>query len=114
MGPDDLFARGSAEYVEVTDKLLRIDGVALSTVMHYPCLRYRGAFIAMPFRQIESLVVKLDAGRVDELIGNGTGMPFNITGKRFKEWVVVPEDHADSYEKLMFEALEFARSKAAW
>lgn len=96
-------------YVEAADKLLKLEGVQLSTIMNHPCLRYKKDFFAMLFKQVECLVIKLPAGRVDELIDTGVGRPFNITGKKFKEWVMIPIEHESDFENYMTEALDFAK-----
>ncbi|MBM94683.1 MAG: hypothetical protein CMI09_02385 [Oceanospirillaceae bacterium] len=82
------------------------------TMMGTPCLRYKGEFVAMIFERADSLIVKLPAERVNELIATEQGNEFNFTKKRFREWVLIPRQHQDRYEEYMMEALEFARSKA--
>jgi len=99
------------EYVEAADKLLKLEGVQLSTIMNHPCLRYKKDFFAMMFKQLECLVIKLSAERVNELIDSGRGLPFNVTGKRFKEWVMIPMECKSDFESYMREAMEFVKSK---
>jgi len=95
-------------YVDLVDKLLKHEGVSLSTVVNYPCLRYRGEFVCMYLRNDDSLLVKITAERVNELINSGIGREFSPTGKKFREWVRVNDEHQDIFEQLMLEALDFA------
>ncbi len=54
------------------------------------------------------LVVKLPRGRVDSLIANGSGMPFDAgKGRPMKEWLTVATDDAETWLILAREALEF-------
>ena len=97
-------------YAEAVARLLETDGVELSTMMKMPCLRFRGAFIAMLFDKSDALIIKASPERVNQLIAEGTGLEFNLTGKRFKEWVLIPAKLENQYEAYMREALEYARS----
>lgn len=92
-------------------EILREEGVEESTIMKFPCLRYRGEFLAMIFQREEALVIKLSPERVDELIAGEEGLPFDITGKRFKEWVLIPADLEAEYEDYLAEALAYAKRK---
>lgn len=98
-------------YDHAVQLLLREPGVELSTLMKGPCLRYRGAFIAAMFEKADSLIVKVSPERVNELIEEGIGMEFNFTKKRFKEWVLIPLDYEDDYERYIREALAYAKQK---
>ncbi|MGD9809597.1 MAG: hypothetical protein AB7E76_13860 [Deferribacterales bacterium] len=98
-------------YVELADKLLKEQGVHLSTVMNFPCLRYNGEFICMYFRNDDRLLVKIKAGRVNELIDSGVGQEFRPAGKKFREWVLVPSEYEETFEGLMYEALRFAKER---
>ena len=91
--------------------LLQENGVELSDMMKSPCLRLHGDFLTMWFDKEESLIIKVSPERVNELISQGKGNEFNYTGKRFKEWVMIPLDYEDEYSDLMFEALEYAKNK---
>lgn len=99
------------KYVEIADRLLKQEGVNLSTVMNHPCLRYKGKFFAMMFMMQDSLLIKVSSARVNELIETGVGRPFNITGKKFKEWVLIPLEYESDYEALMSEALDYAAGR---
>jgi len=98
-------------YDQVARKILREDGVEESTMMKMPCLRYKGEFLAMMFEKEEALIIKVAPGRVNELIAQGKGKEFDLTGKRFKEWVLIPLDHEERYESLINEALAYVRGK---
>ena len=91
--------------------MIRFQGVEESTMMGTHCLRYQGEFFAMWFDRAQSLIVKLPAVRVNELIDLGEGNPFNFTKKQFKEWVLIPEERAEEFEKVTREALAFARKR---
>jgi len=99
-------------YEQAVDKILQEVGVQVSTIMKMPCLRYKGAFMAMMFEKEDCLIIKVSATRVDELISEGKGLEFNFTKKRFKEWVLIPSDFEDEYESYMYESLEYAKRKA--
>lgn len=100
-------------YEEIADRLsLEEPGVAISTMMKSPCLRYDGEFFAMDSEKMEALIVKLSPARVDELIASGDGLEFNFTKKKFKEWVLIPRGREDTYEGFVREALAYSKSKA--
>ncbi len=54
------------------------------------------------------LVVKLPRGRVEALIAEEVGRPFEAgTGRVMREWVAVPPTDADDWIRLAEEAREF-------
>lgn len=58
------------------------------------------------------LVVKLPRDRVDALISQGTGAPFDSgKGRPMKEWLTVVDDDGETWLTLAREALNFVRSK---
>ena len=60
------------------------------------------------------LVLKLPAGRVDELVGAGEGVRFDANkGTPMKEWFSLDPQSSLSWPPLAREALEFARSGRA-
>jgi len=81
-------------------------------MMGSPCLRYNGEFVAMMFEKQESLIIKVAPERVNELIAEGEANEFNYTGKRFKEWVLIPLEFEDKYSMYLDEALAYAKRKA--
>lgn len=98
----------------IADALIDRGGAQPGTIMGFPCLRSasggkngEGEFVAMPFRD-GSLVVKLTADRVAELIDEGLGAPFNITGRTFTEWVVASEPDRSRWTDLLQEGLSQA------
>jgi hypothetical protein len=97
------------EYAEAIAKILQEDGAELSTMMKTPCLRYKGAFIAMMFKKMDALIIKVAPERVKQLIADGTGLPFNFTKKQFKEWVLIPAELKNEYDAYISEALEYAK-----
>lgn len=103
-----------ALYRELAEPLL-VTGVAQEgTLMGFPCLRTSsGAFFATTWRRTGDLVVKLSAGRVDELIAAGTGLPFAPAGRRFREWVQIPGRDEDLWQALLDEARAFVGGKSA-
>lgn len=96
-------------YEQAIGAMLAIDGVEESTMMKTPCLRYKGAFLAMMFDKVDALIIKVSPERVNELISQGSGMEFNFTKKRFREWVLIPLEFQDDYEAYMKEALSYAQ-----
>lgn len=97
---------------ELTEKKLLMEpGVELSTMMSSPCLRYNGTFIGMMFSKGDGLIIKVSSERVNELVDAGEGTEFNFTKKRFKEWVIIPLEFEEEYERYLYEALEYARQK---
>jgi hypothetical protein len=87
--------------------LLGVDGVQRSTMMGLPCLRIDGRFFASFDPKTGDLLVKLPAGRVDELVGSGAARPFAPAGRPFREWAAIPSI-SPSWKFLLDEAIEFA------
>ena len=96
-------------YNDAIIQIMAEDGVEISTMMNSPCLRYKGEFMAMMFSKADALIIKVSAERVNELIANGTGLEFNFTKKRFKEWVMIPLSQAHHYTGFVREALAYAQ-----
>jgi hypothetical protein len=89
--------------------ILQKKGVEVSTMMKSTCLRYNGDFLGMIFKREDALIIKVSPQRVDELIAEGKGLPFDFTGKRFKQWVLIPADYEAEYDAYLAEALAHAR-----
>jgi hypothetical protein len=69
-------------------------------------LKVDGSIFAM--LQRGRLVVKLPRGRVQTLLADGTGLPFDSgKGRPMKEWVAVPEGDVAAWRALAEEALRF-------
>jgi hypothetical protein len=83
-------------------------GAERSTMMGFPCLRNEGRFFASLDHRTGDLIVKLPASRVDELIEAEVGLDFAPNGRRFKEWVTIPERDEKLWTQLMEEAQAFA------
>lgn len=60
-------------------------------------------------QKFNALIIKVSPDRVNELIDAGIGKAFNATGKRFKEWVLIPPECENNYEGYIYEALDYAR-----
>lgn len=98
-------------YEAARNHLLQEAGVEEGTMMKTPCLRYRGDFLGMIFEREDALIVKLPPARVEALVAAGDGNGFEFTGKRFREWLLVPRELEESYRPLLEEALDYARSR---
>lgn len=96
-------------YEELASKFIGSYGAEASTMMGTPCLRYKGEFFTMMFDRENALIIKVPEQRVLELIQDGTGLEFNFTKKKFKEWILIPEKNEDKYERLILEALDYAK-----
>ena len=102
-----------ALYRELTEPLLAAGQAEEGTIMGFPCLRTTtGAFLAMAEGGTGDLIVKLPAGRVDELIAEGSGLPFAPAGRRFREWVHVPRRDADLWQALLAEGRAFVEGQS--
>ena len=66
-----------------------------------------GGFVATVERSSGSLVAKLPAARVPDLIESGVGVPLAPAGKVFREWVAVSADQVDRWEALIVESIDF-------
>ena len=96
-------------YEELTDDLLYDPGIGRATMMGYPCVRLAGRFLASYDDKARSLVVKLPRGRVTELVENGDGEPFAPAGRVFREWVSIPTIDRSLWQRVLAEAVDFAR-----
>jgi hypothetical protein len=73
-----------------------------------PGLRVGGRIFAMLSRG--SLVVKLPAGRVGEIVGSGIAEPFDAgKGRPMKEWAAIPPGSVEQWEGIAQEAFEFVQ-----
>jgi hypothetical protein len=96
-------------YWALTEPLLTRPGVSRSTMMGFPCLRLDGDFFASYDHRTGDLIIKLDADRATKLIDSGQGEAFAPNGRRFREWVAIPDSRHRSWARL----LEQARQSAA-
>jgi hypothetical protein len=102
--------RSSADEVRfwsIAEPLLGAAAVTRSTMMGFPCLRVSGRFFASFDRQSGSLVVKLPAARVHELIACGEAEPFAPAGPTFREWATIDPARREHWPSLLDEALAF-------
>ena len=81
--------------------------VVEGTIMSSRCLRVGKEFLAMPHHKTDGLVVKLPAGRVNDIIAAGDGESFAPAGKVFKEWLAVTSLDEDRWRALLREGLAF-------
>jgi len=95
----------------LADPLLQQKDVDKGTMMGFPCLRINGDFFASAEHKTGSLIAKLPATRVQELIQQGIGIPFAPAGRVFKEWVLVEEEDEKIWTNLLNEAKEFVSTK---
>ena len=98
---------------ELAEPLLTQDqSLTKSTMMGFPCLRVNGDFFASVHHKTGDLIVKLPASRVLDLIETEVGEPFAPNGRRFKEWLSVPNRDADLWTQLINEARKFVEAKS--
>lgn len=96
----ELFVAVTAHFV-ATDK-----SVQAGKILHSEGLKSEGKFFA--FTRGEELVVKLNQERVAQLIGDGTGSPFDAgKGRPMREWVVLRPTELASCTSYVGEALAF-------
>lgn len=97
-----------ALFQELVEPLLAAGEVEEGTIMGFPCLRTSsGEFLAMAEHRSGDLIVKVPAGRVEELIAKGSGLPFAPAGRRFREWVHVPGRDSKLWQTLLDEGRAF-------
>jgi hypothetical protein len=98
-------------YQRLVDELIGADGVTPPRDgggFGRSALRFHGRIFAMFVRG--SLVVKLPAERVGELIAAGEGVHFDANkGTPMREWLTLDPDSALPWPALATEALDFAR-----
>ena len=99
-------------YEELVDDLCaRNDDVELSQMMGMPCVKARGKMVAGFSKSEGAMVFKLpDPDAHTRALALDGAHLFDPSGKNqpFKEWVVVPEAHADQWEAFSHEALRLA------
>ncbi len=97
-------------YEELVDALCaRNDDVEPSQMMGMPCVKRSGKMVAGFTRG--SMVFKLpDPGAHTRALALQGAHLFDPSGegRPFKQWVVVPDGHADEWESLAHEALRLA------
>jgi hypothetical protein len=96
---------------ELIDELAAEDSrIREGTIMGGRCVRVDGEFLALVDHKESGLVVKLPAGRVDQLVRSGQGQPFAPAGRVFREWVAVPAANRDLWLNLLREGVAFVSS----
>jgi hypothetical protein len=102
---------GRILYDELTGDLLYDPAIGRATMMGYPCVRMAGKYLASYDDKRARLVVKLPRDRVAELIAEGSGEPFAPAGKVFREWVAIPTVDRRLWQRLLADAVDFARQQ---
>lgn len=92
---------------ELADVLIAEGKAQRGTMMRMECLRVGDGFVAGVAFDGE-LIVKLDRGRVDELVASGQGQPFAPAGRVFKEWAAFPTYDRRQWDAMIREACDFA------
>jgi hypothetical protein len=100
-------SRDEARFWAITEPLLSRASVTRSTMMGLPCLRVNGQFFASLDRRTGSLLVKIPAVRVDELIATGQADPFAPAGRRFREWAAIGTARQQHWPDHLEEALGY-------
>lgn len=88
-------------------QLAEIPGLEPSTMFGFKCLRVDNQFVAMPVDG--RLWVKLPAEQVAGLIDDGVGEVCAPNGRRFREWVGIPEVDEALWIDLLETSIEFVR-----
>lgn len=102
---------GSAAFDDLVDSFIGRDGVeapnGAGRGFGAQALKAQGRIFAMCPR--ESLILKLPAARVAQLIGEGAGAPFDAgKGRPMREWLTVTGDDPQTWLRLAEEAYVFA------
>jgi hypothetical protein len=101
-------------FEDLVDQLTGIDGVSPprgGSGFGRSAVRYQGKIFAMLVRG--SLVLKLPARRVGELVAAGEGVHFDANkGIPMKEWLSLDPRSGQPWLPLAHEALDFARTAA--
>jgi TfoX/Sxy family transcriptional regulator of competence genes len=105
-------AAGDDTFREIAERLMAAEPeVTLKHAFSSPGLRYRDKIFAMHVK--DDLVVKLEAGRCEELDSDGAAGPFRIGARTLREWVVIGPERAFEWDALADEALDYARRASA-
>jgi TfoX/Sxy family transcriptional regulator of competence genes len=100
------------QFREICERLLASDPqIELKHAFSSPGLRYDDKIFAMLVKG--ELVVKLAAGRCEELASDGAARPFTMGDRAMREWVVVGSAREFEWDGLADEALAYARSAPA-
>ena len=86
------------------------NNITIGTMMKAPCIRVNKNFLTMIDTKSGDLFLKLPEDRVNELIEQNIGEPFNFTKKQFKEWVIIPSVKSEKWIELCAEGYNFLNS----
>jgi TfoX/Sxy family transcriptional regulator of competence genes len=96
---------------DLTGRLLASDPrIALKHAFSSPGLRFDDKIFAMLVKG--ELVVKLAAGRCEELASDGRCRPFTMGRREMREWAVIGPEREFEWDALADEALAYARRAA--
>jgi hypothetical protein len=96
----------------IVERLLAEDErISLKHAFSSPGLRFEDRIFAMDVKG--ELVVKLAAGRCEELASDGAARPFTSGGRVMREWVVIGPEREFEWDALADEALAYARRASA-
>lgn len=109
----DALESATTFFWEIAQPFLADEAISKGTMMGFPCLRINGDFFASADHKTGDLIIKLPATRVQALIDEGIGQPFVPAGRRFREWVAIPDRDAERWEALLREGLAFVAGKKA-
>jgi hypothetical protein len=104
-------SEGDELFWELAQSLLAQPAVTRSPMLGFPCLRMNGNFFACVEGGTGNLIVKLLAGRVNELVASGAGIPFAPNGRTFREWVACPVPNEVEWAARLDEASAFADAR---
>ena len=102
-----------SDFWDLAEPLIEAGAATRSTMMGLPCLRVNGLFFASFDPRTNSLVVKLPAARVDELIKADQGNAFAPAGRKFRQWTAITASRSALWPSLIEEALAFAKHQHA-
>jgi hypothetical protein len=92
-----------ARFARIARRLLADRRVSQARMFGATGLQQNGKYFAMCYRG--TLVVKLPAPRVADLVAGGKGQPFDPGhGRVMKEWVAIPPDQGRLWGRIAAEA----------
>lgn len=94
-----------SHYADLADEYLAREDVRPGRSLQSRTLTVGGKIFA--FLKSGSLVVKVPAGRVDDLVARGA-QPFTSGGRTMREWAAIPAEQAGTWARAMAEAYEYA------
>ena len=99
-------ARAHEIFDPIVAEYLDRPGVDIGPMFGSEGVRIRGKVFAFVGHR-GSLVVKVPAGRADELEAAGDGERMSMSGRTMREWVVLGPDRADRWPAVTAEAFAY-------